>query len=137
MHREIHSSTPVVRILLASDCNHACPYLLLGKIQRSVVGKHPEKRDPTNCVGSENPRIATLVLNRLWILRFRPSGRCIHARLLNVLNLICVQKNGPLTHVPTRGCDALNCTPETRPETDKNSRTGLPDDGYLSRDIAP
>jgi hypothetical protein len=27
------------------------------------------------------------VLNRLWIPRFRPSGRCIHARLLNVLNL--------------------------------------------------
>src|SRR5712692_4187452 len=65
--------------------------LLTGKIQRSVVSKHPESYDPTNCVASENPRIAIFMLNsvltRLWIPRFRPSGRCIHARLLNVLNL--------------------------------------------------
>src|SRR5713101_8468652 len=63
---------------------------LTSKIQRSVVSKHPESHDPTNCVASENPRIAIFVLNRLWIPRFRPSGRCIHARLPNVLNLTCV-----------------------------------------------
>jgi len=89
MSGKIHSSAPAVRILLASDCNHGLP--LTGKIQRGVVSKHSESYDPTNCVASENPRIAIFVLNsvlnRLWIPRFRPSGRCIHARLLNVLNL--------------------------------------------------
>src|SRR6266852_1370555 len=68
--------------------------LLTGKIQRSVVSKHPESHDPTNCVASENPRIAIFVLNsglnRLWIPSFRPSGPCIHARLPNVLNLTCL-----------------------------------------------
>ena len=75
-----------------SSCVRLQPHLpLTGKIQRGVVSKHSESYDPTNCVASENPRIAIFVLNsvlnRLWIPRFRPSGRCIHARLLNVLNL--------------------------------------------------
>src|SRR5260370_25795449 len=75
-----------------SSCVRWQPRLpLTGKIQRGVVSKHSESYDPTNCVASENPRIAIFVLNsvlnRLWIPRFRPSGRCIHARLLNVLNL--------------------------------------------------
>src|SRR5258708_17946861 len=77
---------------------------LTGKIQRSVISKHPESHDPTNCVASENPRIAIFVLNsvlnRLWIPRFRPSGRCIHARLPNVLNLTCLQSEPP-TRSPT------------------------------------
>src|ERR1039457_6216627 len=85
--------------------------LLVGKIQRSVVSTHPEKRDPTNCVRGENPRIAVLVLNRLWIPRFRPSGRCIHASLLNMLNLTCAQATD-LPTSPHLGGYALNCTPE-------------------------
>src|SRR5208282_5281000 len=95
--------------------------LLVGKVQRSVVSTHPEKRDPTNCVRGENPRIAILALNRLWILRFRPSSRCIHASLLNMQNLTCAQATD-LPTSPHLGGYALNCTPE-RAETDKN----LPD----------
>jgi len=82
---------------------------LTNKIQRSVVSKHPESYDPTDCVASENPRIAIFVLNSLWIPRFRPSGRCIHARLLNVLNLFVKRT----THLqPHNGWHGLNCTPE-------------------------
>jgi hypothetical protein len=83
----------------------------VGKIQRSEISEHPEKHDPTNCVASENPRIAILVPNRLWIPRLRPSGRCIHARLLNMLNLTCGEKR-TVPHVPTYGWDGLNCIPE-------------------------
>src|SRR5260370_21335476 len=68
---------------------------LTSKIQRGVVSKHPESHDPTNCVTGENPRIAIFVLNSvltsLWIPRFRPSGPCIHARLLNALTLTRLQ----------------------------------------------
>src|ERR1700730_633084 len=71
-----------------SSCVRFEPHLpLTGKIQRGVASKHSESYDLTTCVASQNPRIAIFVLNRLWIPRFRPSGRCIHARLLNVLNL--------------------------------------------------
>ena len=113
---------------------------LTGKIQRSVVSKHPESHDPTNCVASENPRIAILVLNsglnRLWIPRFRPSGRCIHARLPNVLN--CVKRTAhPRPH---NGWHGLNCTPEGSRKQTKICRGGgsaKPDDGDLSPDIAP
>jgi hypothetical protein len=141
---EIHSSAPA-----AADfsCVRLQPRLpLTSKIQRSVVSKHPESYDPTNCVASEDPRIAIFVpnsvLNGLWIPRFRPSGRCIHARLLNVLN--CVKRTAhPRPH---NGWDGLNCTPEGSQKQIKICRGGRrakpkrspsPDQVCLSRDIAP
>jgi len=96
-----------------SSCVRLRPRLTLtSKIQRGVVSNHPESHDPTNCVASENPRIAIFMLNSvltsLWIPRFRSSGRCIHARLPNVLN--CVKRTAhPRPH---NGWHGLNCTPE-------------------------
>ena len=119
---------------------------LTGKIQRSVVSKHPESHDPTNCVASENPRIAILVLNSvlnsLWVPRFRPSGRCIHARLPNVLN--CVKRTvHPRPHKRMARAELYS---GRKPKTERNLQGWLarqtqtsanPDDDCLSRDIAP
>jgi hypothetical protein len=97
---------------------------LTGKIQRSVVSKHPESHDPTNCVASENPCIAIFVLNSLRIPRFRPSGRCIHARLPNVLN--CVKRTAhPRPH---NGWHGLNCTPEGSRKQTKIAGAPSPND---------
>ncbi len=136
MHRAIHSCAPVVRISSGVRLQPRLP-LLVGKIQRSVVSTHPEKRNPTNCVRGENPRISILALNRLWILRFRPSGRCIHASLLNLLNLNWCSSNRP-THVPTPGWLCAELYPGTSPKQIKICRTGrsgkplrwLPQPGY-------
>jgi len=136
MHRAIHSCAPVVRISSGVRLQPRLP-LLVGKIQRSVVSTHPEKRNPTNCVRGENPRISILALNRLWILRFRPSGRCIHASLLNMLNLTCAQATD-LPTSPYLGGYALNCTPERGRKQIKICRTRgsgkhrrwLPQPGY-------